>query len=92
MMTAFLLTALIATTPVPVTGHWEGYLRRGVARLPVSFDFPAGDPRKGSFSAADLGALDIPLSKVNLGDSIGLRIEAELRQHALAPPRAHRGA
>jgi dienelactone hydrolase len=47
-----------------IVGHWDGFMQRGRARLAVSFDFPQGAER-GTFSAPDLGAIDIPLSNVS---------------------------
>ena len=45
-------------------------MQRGIARLQVAFDFPAVAPARGWFSAPDLGAIDIPLSDVQLKHEI----------------------
>lgn len=45
-------------------------MQRGSARLEVAFDFPAESANHGFFSAFDLGAIDIPLSNVQLGQNI----------------------
>ena len=65
-----LLAALLAIVPAaPVTGSWTGTMTRDGDRLSVRFDF-IDSPRRGTFSAPDLGAIDIPLQRVRLGDSL----------------------
>ncbi len=66
MVMAVFLAAAMQASPPPSAGRWEGYMQRGAARLQVDFDFPADTPSRGSFSAPDLGALDVPLSDVQL--------------------------
>ena len=66
MLMAVFLAAALQASPPPSAGRWEGYMQRGIARLQVAFDFPAEAPAQGLFSAPDLGAMDIPLSDVQL--------------------------
>lgn len=54
---------LAVTLPSPAAGSWEGTMRRGTATLPVRLRLDAGGAR-GWFSSPDLGAIDIPLSRV----------------------------
>src|SRR5580698_826323 len=70
MLMAVFLAAALQASPPPSAGRWEGYMQRGVARLQVAFDFPAEAPTRGLFSAPDLGAMDIPLSDVQLDREI----------------------
>jgi hypothetical protein len=53
-----------AVNAVAVAGHWEGTLQRGAAHVAASVDFPPGEPLHATFSAPDLGAVDVPLSAV----------------------------
>jgi pimeloyl-ACP methyl ester carboxylesterase len=62
-----LITALAASPPSSLTGHWAGTLHRGTAQLSVSFDFPPDAEGKGFFSAPKLSAIDVPLSNVRSG-------------------------
>jgi pimeloyl-ACP methyl ester carboxylesterase len=64
---ALLLALSVAPAPSVATGHWEGFMRRGASELAVRFDLRAGPPSEGVFSAPDLGAIDIPLSRIKLG-------------------------
>jgi len=64
MLTALLLSAALTGSAPAAAGHWEGYMQRGSARLQVSIDLPADDPAHATFSSYDLGAIDIPLAKV----------------------------
>jgi pimeloyl-ACP methyl ester carboxylesterase len=70
MLIGFFLGAALQASPPPSAGRWEGYMQRGAARLQVAFDFTAETPVRGLFSAPDLGAMDIPLSDVQLGREI----------------------
>jgi pimeloyl-ACP methyl ester carboxylesterase len=72
MFTALVLSlslgvAASGTTAVlsSVNGHWEGVMERGSSRLPISIDVDV-KANRASFSATDLGALDIPLSSLRL--------------------------
>jgi uncharacterized protein len=67
MLLAYVLATAVQAGPAASSGHWEGTMQRGTARLAVAFDFPAQTPDRGTFSAPDLGAVDIPLSNVRLG-------------------------
>ena len=80
MFTGLVLAAAVSAA----SGHWQGTLQRGPATLAVSFDFPADKPDQGSFTASDLGAIDVPLAKVKqtqaahwelVGDSTTLRFD-----------------
>lgn len=53
----------------PVNGHWEGVMQRGSSQLAIGIDFDE-KRNKGFFSAPDLGALDIPLSSLQLQPSL----------------------
>ncbi len=70
MIAPLLLAAALAANGPALAGHWEGFMQRGTARLAVSFDFPTGLPATGSFSAADLGAIDVPVSHLTVGDTV----------------------
>lgn len=63
-MLVVILIAMLQAPPDTSAGHWEGVMQRGSATLHVSFDFPASTPDAGTFSAPDLGAIDIPLQHV----------------------------
>src|SRR5271165_461651 len=65
---ATIATAAIAMPQkLPIAaGHWQGAMNRGASQLSVRFDLEEGPPSKGTFSAPDLGAIDIPLSSVKL--------------------------
>jgi pimeloyl-ACP methyl ester carboxylesterase len=66
-----LLLALTSPTALPTAGgHWEGVMRRGASTLAVRFDIAAASPNTGTFSAPDLGAIDIPLAHLRLGRTI----------------------
>ena len=70
MLLSLLLAAgLVANSPA-VAGHWEGFMQRGSARLAVSVDFPPEQPGTGRFTALDLGAIDVPVSHLTLGDTV----------------------
>jgi uncharacterized protein len=56
-----------AATAQHPAGRWEGTIHRGVSTLAVAVDLPAGQPDRGFFTAADLGAMDVPLSHVRVG-------------------------
>lgn len=59
-----LLAALMAG------GEWNGTMVRDGDRLPVRFDLSQARPQQGTFSAPDLGAIDIPLHNVRLGADV----------------------
>lgn len=67
-----LLSAILAShsaTAAP-SGEWAGAMSRGGDRLSVRFDLPSGAPEHATFSAPDLGAIDIPLQRVELAPRI----------------------
>jgi dienelactone hydrolase len=64
MLTALLFAAqLAASSPA---GHWEGTMQRGSSHLEIRIDVPANGTR-ATFSAPDLGAIDIPLARLRIG-------------------------
>ena len=68
---AALLLAVASNAPsTDPTGIWQGVMSRGDDRLNVSFHLSAGTPQRATFSAPDLGAIDIPLQRVELGSAI----------------------
>ncbi len=71
-MIAGIVLLLAAVTAQPTaapaaTGHWQGVMRRGAAELAVRIDLDTGAGARSVWSAPDLGAIDIPLSHVRLG-------------------------
>ena len=90
---ALLVTmALNPATPAPIEA-WSGTMSRSGDRLNVRFDLPAGAPQRATFSAPDLGAIDIPLQHVELGskmhwelvgDTTTTIFNGELRGRAIA--------
>jgi len=74
MTGAVLMTSAVALAQHEATGRWEGTMRRGTSTLPFSVDLPsdtpAGAPRRGFFTAGEIGAMDVPLSNVRLGPSV----------------------
>jgi pimeloyl-ACP methyl ester carboxylesterase len=73
-MIAVVLALFLALAPPSATpsggGHWEGVMRRGTSTLSVRFDIADTTPSTGTFSAPDLGAIDIPLSHLRRGPTI----------------------
>ena len=70
MILSLLLAAGLVVNVAAITGHWEGFMQRGTARLAVSVDFPAERPGTGSFTAPDLGAIDVPLAHLRVTASV----------------------
>lgn len=71
LLTALLFAMLTAHATTPATtGEWVGTMARGGDRLDVRFDLSSGSPARATFSAPDLGAIDIPLQHVRLGPRI----------------------
>jgi pimeloyl-ACP methyl ester carboxylesterase len=71
----YLVLVLAASTAAAraapdVTGHWLGTMQRGSSALTVSFDFSPGQPKRGAFTAGDLGAMDVPLAKLRVEPTI----------------------
>lgn len=63
-----LLTVVLAAAMA--AGEWTGTMVRSGDRLNVRFDLAASPKSSGTFSATDLGAIDIPLQRVTLGNRI----------------------
>ncbi len=70
MIASLLLAAGLLANSTAIAGHWEGFMQRGTARLAVSVDFPVEQPGTGRFTAPDLGAIDVPISHLTLGDTV----------------------
>jgi hypothetical protein len=49
------------------SGRWEGLMRRGKSTLPIALSITDADPPRGSFTAGDLGAMNVPLARLRLG-------------------------
>lgn len=72
MIAALLLSIVfgVANVSASLTGEWVGVMTRGGDTLNVRFDFSAASPQYATFSAPDLGAIDIPLQHVALGNAV----------------------
>ena len=67
VLAAVLSPASLALAGAGGVGHWEGVMDRGRSTLAIALDFPADRPDHGFFTAGDLGAMDVPLSDVQVG-------------------------
>lgn len=67
-----LLVASTAAAPAPpdLRGEWTGVMRRGASQLAVSFVFLPGNPPRGTFTAGDVSAMDVPLANVRFAPSV----------------------
>ena len=70
-LTALVFAALTAQ-PMIAGGseEWVGTMSRGGDHLTVRFDLPTGSSPRATFSAPDLGAIDIPLQHVQLASHV----------------------
>lgn len=56
------------TAAQAVAGRWEGVMHRGVSSLP--FIIGVADSTRGTFTAGDIGAMDVPLTNLRLSPGI----------------------
>ena len=63
---AIIVRAVPAASDSDVAGRWVGTMQRGTATLAISIDIPAEDPQHATFTARDVGAMDVPLRNVRV--------------------------
>jgi len=67
----FAIVALVAAVTSPVrSGEWAGHMERGASQLQVTIEMPPGETASAFFSAPALGAIEIPLRNVTLGEAV----------------------
>ncbi|MGE5233841.1 MAG: alpha/beta hydrolase family protein [Acidobacteriota bacterium] len=63
---ALIVRAVPAVGDSDATGRWVGTMQRGKATLPIAIDVPGGEPLRATFTARDVGAMDVPLHDVKV--------------------------
>jgi alpha-beta hydrolase superfamily lysophospholipase len=73
----FLVVGTIGSAPPTLSGTWSGALHRDGNTLAVVFRFDAAHSGDATFTAVDVGALDVPLKDVHLGRDVAFTLAGD---------------